>query len=110
MTAKDNVIKSEDVAEKKPAVTKKAAVKKTPAKPSIKTEEKIEKTSVDSSEYTYIVFETGTAYVSGDFYFTQSNRLQKINYIDAQRLLELDNFRLADQSEIEDFVASGDGV
>lgn len=109
MTEKDNVITSEEVAEKKPAVAKKAAAKKTPAKTSTKTEDEIKEPSVDNSEYIYIVFETGTAYISGDLHFTQNNRLQKINSKDALRLLDLDNFRLADQLEIEDFIASGDG-
>lgn len=110
MTAKDNVIKSEDVAEKKPAVAKKAAAKKATVKTSTKTEEEIKETPVDNSGDIYIVFETGIAYISGDIHFTRNNRIQKINYTDAQRLLELDNFRLADQLEIEDFIASGDGA
>jgi hypothetical protein len=91
---------------KKTSTAKKAAPKKTTAKPKVeKTEVKSENTE-EIQNYKIIVFESGTAYVSGEIRFTRDNNIQKLPNEDADRLLELDNFRLADQLEIEDFLSS----
>lgn len=104
-----------ETAEKpKKATAKKAPAKKAAAKPkvakaenSVESEEIVEtKVQKNNAGHTIIVFESGTAYVSGDFYFTKDNRIQQVPSEDAARLLELENFRLADQLEIEEFLAS----
>lgn len=54
-----------------------------------------------------IVFESGAGYVTkSDFKFTQQNRIAEIDYEEAKRLLQLDNFRLPSEEEKEQFYAS----
>lgn len=103
MTENSENKKSVDKAVKK-TPAKKTAVKKTAAKPKVSQEETSE-TKVND-EYVIIVFETGTAFISGDYHFTKDNRIRKIKTQDAAKFLELENFRLADQIEIEEFLAS----
>lgn len=96
----DNVIKSKDTnpkAEKpvKKAPAKKAAPKKVDAAPKgVKDGFKI------------IVFESGSSYVSNSVRFTKENRIQEIPESDAEFLLGLDNFRLPDPFEIEEYFNS----
>lgn len=96
----DNVIKSTDInkavdkpAKKAPA--KKAAVKKVDATP-----------VVTDPDLKIVIFESGSSYTSDGIRFTQSNRIQEVPQEVAERLLELDNFRLPNQFEIEDYFNS----
>ena len=95
----DNVIKSTDInkavdkpAKKAPA--KKAAVKKAEAAP------------VVSEGLRIVIFESGSSYTSDGIRFTQANRIQEVPNEVAERLLQLDNFRLPTQFEIEDYFNS----
>lgn len=95
----DNVIKSTDV-NKKPA--KKAPAKKA-ATPKQKAEIAVES---NDNDLTIIVFETGASYSSGGYRFTRDQRIQKVPYSLAKVLLELENFRLPTQAEVDDFITN----
>jgi hypothetical protein len=95
----DNIVRSSDVTsgkEEKPA--KKAPAKKAAAKPKV---EKAEEKNING--YTVIIFECGASYISGDIHFTRENYIQEVSEDEAKRLLELDNFRLPNQFELEDY-------
>lgn len=98
----DNIVKSSDVTsakEEKPA--KKAPAKKAAAKPKIeKAEEK------NTNGYKVIIFECGSSYISGDLHFTRENFIQEVPEDQANRLLELENFRLPNPFELEDYYNS----
>jgi hypothetical protein len=101
----DNIIKSTDVTSAKPETNtvKKAPVKKAAAK--IKVEKKAE--DIESSK-TVIIFETGFSYSSGDIQFTRENYIQEVSEDVANFLLTLDNFRLPNTVELEDYLNSKD--
>lgn len=98
----DNTIKSTDinkdkeVAKKAPA--KKAAVKKA-ATP------KIEKES-SGQDYKVIIFDSGSAYTSNDIQFTREDYIKEVPTKIADHLLSLENFRLPDQIELEEYLAN----
>lgn len=99
----DNVIKSTDVTSAKVETNavKKAPVKRAAAK--IKVEKKVE--SVETGK-TVIIFETGFSYSSGDIYFTRENYIQEVSEDVANFLLTLDNFRLPNTVELDDYLNS----
>ena len=99
----DNVIKSADVTSAKAETNavKKAPVKKAAAK--IKVEKKAE--DVESGKIV-IIFETGFSYSSGDIQFTRENYIQEISEDAANFLLTLDNFRLPNTVELDDYLNS----
>lgn len=100
----ENIESTDKPVKKAPA--KKAAAKKAPAKTKV-TEDNVDVVvNKNDGEYTVIVFDSGTAYISGDYHFTRENRIRQVPSADAARFLELDNFRLADQIEIEEYLAS----
>lgn len=107
----DNVIKSTDVtsgkAEKNPV--KKAPAKKAAA-PKAKVEKKSEevKAEVASSGKIVIIFDSGFSYISGDIQFTREDCIQEIPENIANFLLTLDNFRLPNTVELEDYFNSKD--
>lgn len=96
----DNIVKSEDV---NPKPVKKTAAKKTAAK-------KADAQNVSTKEgLRVVVFESGSSYSSNGIRFTQNNRIQAVPEGDAERLLELDNFRLPTQEEVDEYFASQEG-
>lgn len=110
----DNIVTSKDATGSgdKP-VAKKAATKKAAAKPKISketedvsTEDKPKKTQKKTNGLNIIVFESGSSYVSGDRRFTKENRIQEVSDEEFAFLTTLDNFRIADPHEIEEYLAS----
>jgi uncharacterized phosphosugar-binding protein len=100
----DNVIKSEDLNNKEEKPVKKAAPKKAAApKKEAKAVETVQGDNV------IIVFECGASYTSQDVTFTRDNHIQEVSAEIASRLLELENFRIADPFEIEDFLKNKEG-
>lgn len=99
----DNVIKSTDVtsATEEKNVVKKAPVKKTAAK--IKVEKKEE--GVEAGK-TVIIFDSGFSYSSGDIQFTREDCIQEVSEDVANFLLTLDNFRLPNTVELDDYLNS----
>jgi|688.fasta_scaffold136286_5 hypothetical protein len=95
----DNVIKSEDLNNKEEKPVKKAAPKKAAAP---KKEAKVVETV--QGDNVIIVFECGASYTSQDVTFTRDNPIQEVPAEIANRLLELENFRIANPFEIEDFL------
>lgn len=102
----DNTIKSTDInpekTEKKPAA-KKATAKKTTAKT------KEDAPAVVNNGYKVIIFESGFSYVSGEIIFTREDYIKELPEDEANRLLQLDNFRLPNQFELEDYLNSKEG-
>lgn len=93
----DNIVKSDDVNQKpvKKTAPKKTAAKKADA-PQIATKDGLR----------VVVFESGASYSSNGVRFTKENRIQAVPEADAERLLELDNFRLPTQEEVDNYFAS----
>lgn len=99
----DNVVKSTDINPKEPAKkapAKKAAVKKSEAK------EKTGNDEIVRSGYKIIIFESGASYVSGETRFTRQDNIKELPEEEANRLLELDNFRIPNQLELEEYLNS----
>jgi hypothetical protein len=91
----DNIIKSEDVAPKK---TTKTATK-------IK---KVSDNNIIVAEAApgkkFVFFSSGSSYTTKDGHrFTREKRIYEIDIEEADFLLTLDNFRLPDQLELEDY-------
>ena len=105
----DNVIKSTDVTSGK---AEKNAVKKAPAKkaaaPKAKAEKKQDEVKVQSTPAgkVVVVFESGASYVSNDINFTREDNIKEVSESEAAFLLTLENFRLPDQLELEDYLNS----
>lgn len=96
----DNTIKSTDInkEEKKPAA-KKTATKKA-AKPKISDAAP----AGVKNGYKVVVFESGTAYTFQEYRFTQQDRIQEVPEELAEVLLTIENFRLPDPFEIEEYL------
>lgn len=98
--SEDNIVKSSDVNKtpekkttKKTTATKKEAVKK-------------EDKPQSSDGKVLILFESGASYSSGDVRFTRENPIQEVTNDQAEFLLTLDNFRMPDPLEVEDYLKS----
>jgi hypothetical protein len=106
LSMSDNVIKSTDVTSGK---EEKNTVKKAPAKkaaaPKAKAEKKAEEVKTESGKVV-VIFESGASYVSGEVHFTRQNNIQEVSEAEAAFLLTLENFRLPDQLELEDYLNS----
>lgn len=98
----DNIIKSTDVNSEKPVkkpAAKKAAPKKAPASTSASQPE-------TKDGFRVVVFESGASYSSGDYRFTQDNKIQEVPSDIADLLLSIDNFRLPTQEEVDEYFTS----
>lgn len=110
----DNIVTSKAATggEDKP-VAKKTTAKKAAAKPKV-TEEasdvveevKPKVSSKKSPSINLIVFESGASYVSGERRFTRENRIQEVSDEEFAFLLTLENFRIADPHEVDEYLAS----
>jgi hypothetical protein len=96
----DNVVRSTDVNKPAEKPAKKAAVKKVAAAKADAAPSGVNK------DLKIIVFESGSSYTADGVRFTQNNRIQEVSQEVAEKLLELDNFRLPNQFEIEDYFNS----
>ena len=100
----DNVIKSADVTSAKKedeTPAKKTPAKKAAAKPKA---EKIAKEATAGTKV--VIFETGASYVSGDIRFTRQDNIKEVSEAEADFLLTLENFRVPNQIELEEFYNS----
>jgi hypothetical protein len=108
----DNVIKSTDINKQESKPAKKAPAKKAAAvkKPKEEVvEEIVSDSSVAKEGYQIIIFESGSSYVSNGIRFTRQNPIQEVPTSEANVLLSLDNFRLPDQFEVEEYLNSKEG-
>lgn len=96
----DNTVKSTDVNPAPKKATKKAAPKKEAAKKADAAPKGVK------DGHKIIVFESGASYVSNTVRFTRNNPIQEIPEAEAEILLGLENFRLPDQFEIEEYFNS----
>lgn len=96
----DNVVKSTDVNK-----TAEKAVKKAPAKKATPKKADAAPKGVKNG-YKIVVFESGASYTSNGIRFTRDNNIQEVPESDAEVLLGLENFRLPNQFEIEDYFNS----
>lgn len=99
----DNVVKSGDLQPDKPKPAKKAPAKKAAAP---KKEAEVKEVTPSSEGNIVIVFESGAAYTSNEISFTREDYIKEVPADVAARLLELDNFRLPNPFELEDFFNS----
>lgn len=98
----ENIVKSTDINQPK---EKKAPAKKI-AKPKINAEVQDIPEVVLVKDYKLVLFESGASYNSEGYRFTQENRMQEVPVELADRLLQLDNFRVPNQYEIEEYLNS----
>ena len=98
----DNVIKSTDVNQESEKPAKKAAPKKAAAKP-----KKADAAPSGVKEgFKIVVFESCSSYVSNTVRFTRQDHIQEVPEAEAEILLGIENFRLPDQFEIEEYLNS----
>jgi hypothetical protein len=102
----DNIVTSKSTMGEEAKPAKKAAAKKTPAKTKVNTESVEKKTEVKTDQINLIVFESGAGYSSQNLFFTRENPIQEVSDEDFAFLLTLENFRRADQFEIEEYFNS----
>lgn len=107
----DNVVKSTAFNDEEPSKTtkktaaKKAAVKKAAPKKEVESET-FNKLENNKSVSKVVVFESGFSYRSNGLEFTKDNRIQEVSEEQANHLLTLENFRLPDQLELEEYLAN----
>ncbi len=90
MTNNDNAVKSSDV----------NPPKKTPVKKNIKKPQDTVLSQEDSLGPVVIYFQSGIKYVtSSGIFFDQTNRMHELPFMEANLLLRLENFRLANDEE-----------
>ena len=109
----ENIIKSEDVAPKKVAKTTKPATEKEKinddsneetVSESKKSSVKKKNIAKPSEGKKFVFYSSGAGYVTrSGFRFTPENRIYELDIEEADHLLSLDNFRLPDQLELEDY-------
>lgn len=102
----DNVIKSTDLKKEDPKPVKKVPAKKAAAKKEEVVEKEQLKTKGLKDGYTLVIFESGASYTSNGIRFTRVDHTQEVLDSDAQILLELENFRLPNQFETENYLNS----
>jgi hypothetical protein len=102
----DNVVKSGDLQPEKPKPAKKAPAKKAAAP---KKEAETKEATASAEGNIIVVFESGAAYTSNEISFTREDWIKEVPTEIALRLLELDNFRIANPFEVEDFFNSKEG-
>ena len=113
MVNRDNVVTTETAAPRKKAPAKKAAVKKEAAPldgdndglidDGKETERSVKLAAVSSdTESLVIYFESGTGYTTGaGIRFTRESPMKEVSFAEANLLLRLSNFRLANDEEKE---------
>lgn len=97
----DNTVKSTDV-----NASKEKAVKKTPAKKAAAPKKTESAPEGVKENFKLIIFESGSSYTSNGIRFTRQNPIQEVPEADIPALLELDNFRLPNDFEIEEYFNS----
>jgi DNA-directed RNA polymerase alpha subunit len=100
----DNIVTSKSTMGEEAKPVKKATAKKAAAKPKVDAEKTTE--AKNSIEMNLIVFECGASYSSRNLSFTKENAIQEVSDEDFAFLLTLENFRRANQFEIEDYLNS----
>lgn len=97
----DNVIKSDDVAPKKSTKTSKPAAKKEKVNSNKSTNAKVPEASEGKK---FVYYSSGSGYITrSGFRFTPEKRIYELDIEEADYLLSLDNFRLPDQLELEEY-------
>lgn len=106
--SEDNIVVSDDVAPKpkKKAPAKKAAPKKVVADPVADETPANEVAHISNASGVVIIFESGASYSSAGYRFTQATRIQEVPADVAERFLALDNFRLPNPLELEEYLKS----
>ena len=102
----DNIVTSKSTMGEETKPAKKAAAKKAPAKAKSNTESLEKKSEVKTDQINLIVFESGAGYSSQNLFFTRENPIQEVSDEEFAFLLTLENFRRADQFEIEEYFNS----
>lgn len=100
----ENIVKSEDVKSEPVKKNTKTTSVKEKNNTSDGNENSRKKVAKARSGKKFVYFESGSAYVTkSGFRFTRENRIYELDIEEADHLLSLDNFRLPDQLELEDY-------
>lgn len=100
MTNYENAVKSSDV----------STLKKTPVKKTTKPKQNVVITEESSLNTVVVYFESGVKYVMvNGITFDQTNKMHELPFIEANLLLRLENFRLANDEEKEMYYNSKEG-
>ena len=101
----ENIVTSTSVNDASKTPAKKAPAKKAAAKP--KEAKPVEKkaTTVNDNRVV-IIFESGAAYSGNGLLFTREDSIQEVTEEQAAFLLTLENFRIPDVLELEEYLAS----
>lgn len=96
----ENVVTSDKSAPKKATPVK----KKADPKPKKELNERDRPIATPPSGYKFVYFSSGSAYVTTDGRrFDKNQRINLVTDDEAERLLQLPNFRLPDQLELEEY-------
>lgn len=101
----ENIVTSTSVNDVKKTPAKKAPAKKAAAKPK-EAKPASSATNSASPELVVIIFESGAAYTGNGLVFTRENSIQEVTQEQAASLLALENFRIPDVLELEEYLAS----
>lgn len=102
----DNIVTSNEVAVKKPSKKKAPRVQAVIEENIIQQEESVPQRefNVNPAGKKFVYFSSGSAYVTKSGYrFSADKRIYELDEEEANALLELDNFRLPDQLELEEY-------
>ena len=103
----ENIVTSTSVNDVNKTPAKKAPAKKAAAKPK---EAKPVSSTTNSvnPDRVVIIFESGAAYTGDGLVFTREDYIQEVTQEQAASLLTLENFRIPDVLELEEYLASKD--
>lgn len=108
----DNIVKSTDVAPKKQEKLDDSATDKEKNNQEAKEETAVKAKKTSTKKKTvdanpgkkFVFFSSGSSYITKDgFRFSRDKRIYELDVEEADFLLSLDNFRLPDQLELEDY-------
>ena len=101
----ENIVTSTSVNDVEKTPAKKAPAKKAAAKP--KEEKPVQKeTATVSGDRVVVIFESGASYSANGLRFTRQDNIQEVTQEEAAFLLTLENFRIPDVLELEEYLAS----
>lgn len=100
MTNEKNTIKSADV----------VAPKKTPVKKVVKEDKPVADATTKDIDPIVVYFQTGVRYITASgIQFDEVNKMHELPFMEANLLLRLDNFRLANDEEKEMYYNTMEG-
>lgn len=100
----DNIVVSSDINKTKPRSRKTAQPKKIEAETAVGQQDVLKPIAVPSAGKKFVFYSSGSGYITrSGFKFTPSKRIYELDESEADHLLKLENFRLPDQLELEEY-------